>query len=234
MDLAYSGAECLRMICQKKYDMILLDHMMPEMDGIETLEAMKQSKDHLNVETPVIALTANAIVGAKEKYLEAGFANYLSKPIRENELMEMLRGYLPKELVEMKESADYTEQESSDTVQQKTLEERFPTLNTKIGMVYCMDDEDFYLEIIDTYIREDKREELEQAYAEESWKNYQVQTHSLKSTSLTIGAEELSEHAKALEHAVKNADYSYVREHHAEVMTEYGVLLEKLKGCIIE
>ena len=49
MDLAYSGAECLRMICQKKYDMILLDHMMPEMDGIETLEAMKQSKDHLNV-----------------------------------------------------------------------------------------------------------------------------------------------------------------------------------------
>ena len=234
VDLAYSGAECLRMICQKKYDMILLDHMMPEMDGIETLEAMKQSKDHLNVETPVIALTANAIVGAKEKYLEAGFANYLSKPIRENELMEMLRAYLSKELVEMKESADYTEQESSDTVQQKTLEERFPTLNTKMGMVYCMDDEDFYLEIIDTYIREDKREELEQAYAEESWKNYQVQAHSLKSTSLTIGAEELSEHAKALEHAVKNADYSYVREHHAEVMAEYGVLLEKLKGCIIE
>lgn len=234
VDLAYSGAECLRMICQKKYDMILLDHMMPKMDGIETLEAMKQSKDHLNVETPVIALTANAIVGEKEKYLDAGFANYLSKPIRENELMEMLRGYLPKELVEMKESADYTEQESSDTVQQKTLEERFPTLNTKMGMVYCLDDEAFYLEIIDTYIQEDIREELEQAYAEESWKNYQVQAHSLKSTSLTIGAEELSEHAKALEHAVKNADYSYVREHHAEVMAEYGVLLEKLKGCIIE
>ena len=73
---------------------------MPKMDGVDTLNAMKQSTLHLNVETPIIVLTANAVVGAKEKYIEDGFTNYLSKPIQEEELMDILRRYLPKELIE--------------------------------------------------------------------------------------------------------------------------------------
>lgn len=226
VDIAYSGEECLRMICQKKYDIIFLDHMMPEMDGIETLKAMKQSKDHPNGKTPVIALTANAVVGAKEKYLEEGFTNYLAKPIHEDELMEMLREYLPKELVEMKENTKKT----ADTTKEKTLEEKFPSLNIPLGMGYCMDDEAFFMEIIDTYIGADRREVLEKEYAEESWKNYQVHMHALKSSSLTIGAEKLSEHAKALELAAKDADYPYIREHHKEVMAEYEQLLTELQS----
>ena len=72
--------------------------------------------------------------------------------------------------------------------------------------------------------------EISEEYAEESWKNYQIHTHALKSTSLNIGAEKLSEHAKALELAAKNADYSYIREHHAEVMVEYEALLLELQN----
>ncbi|MGN0292364.1 MAG: response regulator [Lachnospiraceae bacterium] len=230
VEVAYSGEECLRMTCQKKYDIIFLDHMMPEMDGIDTLKAMKQAKDYLNLETPIIVLTANAIVGAKEKYLGVGFTDYLAKPIREDELMEMLRKYLPKDLAEMKENIENIEKQSSNIVQEKTLEERFPTLNTQMGMAYCMNEEDFYLEMIDTYILGDKREALAKEYAEESWENYQVHVHGLKSTSLTIGAEKLSEHAKALELAVKNADYPYIQKHHDEVMAEYGELLTELQN----
>ena len=92
-----------------------------------------------------------------------------------------------------------------------------------------MEDEAFYLEIIETYVEEDKREVLDKAYAEESWQDYQTYAHALKGTSLTIGAEELSAHAKALELAAKDADYQYIREHHAEVMEEYGALLRELK-----
>lgn len=224
IDTAYSGEECLRMIRQERYDIIFLDHMMPEMDGIDTLQAMKQSKDHLNAETPVIVLTANVIVGAKEKYLEAGFADYLSKPICEDELMELLNKYLPKELTEMKENVG----QSAEHAEQKTLEERFPTLNIQLGMKYCMNDESFFLEMIGMYLRGDKRELLEKEYAEEAWANYQVHVHALKSTSLNIGAETLSEHAKALEFAAKDNDYEYIREHHAEVMAEYGKLLTEL------
>lgn len=230
VDIAYSGEECLRRIGQEKYDIIFLDHMMPEMDGIDTLKAMKQSKQHLNTDTPVIVLTANAITGAKEKYLEVGFTNYLSKPFSEDELMEMLRMYLPKEVVETKENIEH----AADTTEPKTLEERFPTLNTQVGMGYCMNDEDFFLEIIETYMDEDKTELLEKEYANESWKDYQIHVHALKSTSLNIGAEKLSEHAKSLELAAKEGDYPYIREHHDEVMTEYGELLAELRRSISE
>ena len=79
-------------------------------------------------------------------------------------------------------------------------------------------------------MNEDKREILEQEYEKEDWKDYQIHTHALKSTSLNIGAEKLSEHAKALEQAAKNADYQYIHEHHDEVMAEYARLLAELKG----
>lgn len=120
------------------YDIIFLDHMMPEMDGIETLKAMKELEQQLNTDTPIIALTANAIVGAKEQYLDAGFSNYLSKPIQEDELMKILGIYLHSEA---KQEKEYIEQ-SVDTMEPKTLEERFPSLNIQMGMGYCMIDED--------------------------------------------------------------------------------------------
>lgn len=227
VDVAYSGKECLEMICKKKYNIIFLDHMMPEMDGIETLQAMKQSAAHLNRKTPVIALTANAITGAKEEYLEAGFTDYLSKPIREEELMEILYQYLPDELIEKKDSTDW--KPAPEPAKPKALAERFPTLNITTGLRYCMNDESFLLDIIRTYIEEDKSALLEEEYAEESWKNYQVHIHALKSTSLNIGAEKLSADAKALESAVQSGDYPYIHAHHAEVMSEYEKLLEELR-----
>ena len=162
------------MIRLKKYDMIFLDHMMPEMDGIDTLKAMKQSKEHLNVETPVVVLTANAVVGAKEKYVEDGFTDYLSKPIREEELMEVLQKYLPKESVKREEKKDT--QKVSGT---KTLEERFPSLNVQVGMRCCMNDKDLFLEMLQMYISGDKRELLKKEYAEESWKNYEIYVHAV-------------------------------------------------------
>lgn len=91
-----------------------------------------------------------------------------------------------------------------------------------------MNDEEFFLEMIETFILGDKRELLETEYGKESWKNYQTYVHALKSTSLNIGAETLSKHAKALELATKEGDYQYVYEHHSEVMAEYGRLLEEL------
>ena len=91
-----------------------------------------------------------------------------------------------------------------------------------------MNDEEFFLEMIETYIDEDIREVLAQEYAEESWKNYQIHTHALKSTSLTIGAVSLSEKAKALEMAAKDGKEDYILSHHREVMEDYKGLLNTL------
>ncbi len=92
-DLAGSGAEAIEMVKKKQYDMILLDHMMPKMDGMETLEIMKK-EGLISEKTVVVALTANAIMGAKETYIKAGFDDYMSKPIDIKTLDEMLKKYL--------------------------------------------------------------------------------------------------------------------------------------------
>jgi signal transduction histidine kinase/CheY-like chemotaxis protein/HPt (histidine-containing phosphotransfer) domain-containing protein len=99
VDTATSGKTAVELARSTYYDVIFLDHLMPEMDGIETLQKMRSFKDFLNEDTPVVALTANAIAGAREMYLSSGFAEYVSKPIRETDLSRVIIKYLPAELV---------------------------------------------------------------------------------------------------------------------------------------
>jgi CheY-like chemotaxis protein len=99
VDTAKSGLQAIDMCRQKKYDLILLDHRMPEPDGIETFRII--SEDGFNTDTPVIILTANALSGAEEEYRAMGFSDYLSKPIRSNELELAILRHLPVEKVEL-------------------------------------------------------------------------------------------------------------------------------------
>ncbi len=94
LDFAGGGNECLEYCAKKKYDLILMDHMMPEPDGIETLHLLRKDNTNPNKDTTVIVLTANAIAGAEEKYLEEGFADYISKPVESQILEEKLSRYL--------------------------------------------------------------------------------------------------------------------------------------------
>ncbi len=100
IDLASSGEECLKYTLVKRYDVILMDHMMPLMDGIEALHKVREQADGLNLDTPVVALTANALVGAQEMYLEEGFVSYLSKPVKSTDLEECLLKLLPEDKIE--------------------------------------------------------------------------------------------------------------------------------------
>ena len=99
VDAAKSGEEAIQAVCRNKYDLILLDHLMREMDGPETLKKMKETVGNLSVDAPVISLTANAGAGAREEYLKMGYNDYLSKPVRPNELEDMLYNYLPPEKI---------------------------------------------------------------------------------------------------------------------------------------
>ena len=95
---ASCGRECLELVERNHYDLIFLDHMMPEMDGIETLHRMTGMEKSLCKDTPVIMLTANAISGAREKYLAEGFKDFLAKPIFPEQLEEMIQHYLPEKI----------------------------------------------------------------------------------------------------------------------------------------
>ena len=242
IDTAVSGSECLECVKTTPYQMIFLDHMMPEMDGLETLEHMKNLADNPNAQTPVIMLTANAIVGAKEEYIEAGFTDYLSKPIRETELLEMILKYLPEELVcenggqgiEKSQDAQDMEQpevggEGAEPLQRL---EQLEGLDVKTGLTYCMNEEDFYIEMLQEFLQADKASQLKHFLAEEDWDNYRTTVHALKSTSLTIGAAHLSGEAKALEMAAKEGNMDYIRSHHDGVMDEYKELTDHLKEIL--
>lgn len=242
IDTAVSGSECLECVKTTPYQMIFLDHMMPEMDGLETLEHMKNLADNPNAQTPVIMLTANAIVGAKEEYIEAGFTDYLTKPIRETELLEMILKYLPEELVcenggqgiEKSQDAQNMEQpevggEGAEPLQRL---EQLEGLDVKTGLTYCMNEEDFYIEMLQEFLQADKASQLKHFLAEEDWDNYRTTVHALKSTSLTIGAAHLSGEAKALEMAAKEGNMDYIWSHHDGVMDEYKELTDHLKEIL--
>ena len=242
IDTAVSGSECLECVKTTPYQMIFLDHMMPEMDGLETLEHMKNLADNPNAQTPVIMLTANAIVGAKEEYIEAGFTDYLTKPIRETELLEMILKYLPEELVcenggqgiEKSQDAQDMEQPEAVGEGEEPLQrlEQLEGLDVKTGLTYCMNEEDFYIEMLQEFLQADKASQLKHFLAEEDWDNYRTTVHALKSTSLTIGAAHLSGEAKALEMAAKEGNMDYIRSHHDGVMDEYKELTDHLKEIL--
>ena len=242
IDTAVSGSECLECVKTTPYQMIFLDHMMPEMDGLETLEHMKNLADNPNAQTPVIMLTANAIVGAKEEYIEAGFTDYLTKPIRETELLEMILKYLPEELVcenggqgiEKSQDAQDMEQPEAGGEGAEPLQrlEQLEGLDVKTGLIYCMNEEDFYIEMLQEFLQADKASQLKHFLAEEDWDNYRTTVHALKSTSLTIGAAHLSGEAKALETAAKEGNMDYIRSHHDGVMDEYKELTDHLKEIL--
>lgn len=231
VDVAGSGEEGLTLMKEQHYDLIFMDQMMPDMDGIATFEEMKRM-NHQNKTTPVIAMTANAVKGAKEMYLQHGFADYISKPIFEEKMWKILERFLADkqtEEVEKKNSAGGADENK------KSLQERFPYLDTKQGMSVCMGDEAFYFKILKVYLKDEMVDTLQQDYEAGDWAQYQIHVHGLKNMSANIGAMELSGQFKGLEYAIKNHDIPdtvYIRSHHDKVMEAYQELLRRLERDI--
>ena len=229
IDTALSGREALNKCEKKKYHIIYMDHRMPIMDGIECFRELKKM-DTPNKDTPVIILTANAISGMREMYLEEGFDDFLSKPIEVKYLEDSIRKYAADFIVETEKQVaredDVLVMQSKSA--QATLQERYPELNINLGLTYCMNDETFYQEMIQEFADGDKRELLKECLASENYNDFGTYVHAVKSTALSIGAEHLSEKAKLLEKAAKEADTSYINSHFEEFLLEYSSLIQKI------
>lgn len=230
IDTAKSGMECLQYVKEKRYDLIFLDHMMPEMDGIETLQQMKGLSGNKNTDTPVIMLTANATRDAREEYIRLGFTDYLSKPFKEERLQEMLKTYLAENLILEADTLNGKDVSAQGGSIISKLSE-IPDLDVTTGLHYCLN-EKFYEEVLREYLQEAKEEKMEQYLEQRDWSYYGIAAHSLKSTSLTIGAVSLSEEAKGLELAAKSSDESYILSHHPGVMAKYRSLLNSLREIL--
>ena len=221
-----SGAETIELMRQEKFDIVFLDHMMPNMDGIETLKVLKD--EDLLGGAVVIALTANAVVGAEAQYLSAGFDGYLSKPITVNDIEKTLKKYLPAGVIE--NGASEAPGVKSSKLSLDKL--RALGLNVDAALVYTCNDEDFYMELLTDYAESaaDKCHDLSAYLENGDIKNYEILVHSLKSASKTVGADGVSEQARALEEASRNKDMSFVNEHHGAFVESFTSLAEKILG----
>ena len=249
--MAGSGSDALERVKTGHYHLILLDHMMPEMDGVETLEKMR-SDNLLTDDTKVIALTANAVNGAREMYLSAGFDDYLSKPIEVARLEELLKKYLPEDIAEGETDAvkdngimefDPIEEWDDEATGPDNLpgakEElvnmlKHIGLDTGAGLSFCVGDTSFYREILMDYVEayQGVRTELDKYFEDSDWHGFGIRIHALKSTSKTIGAIELSKRALSLEDAAEKGNESYIRENYLAFVQDYQELVQAVKAVM--
>ncbi len=238
-ELANSGQVALYRCKRDHFHLILLDHMMPKMDGKETLERMKK-EELIDENTKVIALTANAIQGAEEDYLKSGFDGYISKPIEMTTLEKALKKYLPdevlkddyasEEVIEFAPSSSETEA-AADTVVPFTEKLNEKDFETDKALTFCAGDVEFYKEILSDYASsyEEKKKELDSSYDAGDWHDFEIKIHALKGVSKTIGATKLSEKAYELEKAASKNDADYIRQEYDAFMREYAKAADDIK-----
>lgn len=222
VDTANDGDEGLLLAREKKYDIIFLDHMMPHKDGIETLHEMKAQADGPNLATPVISLTANAISGAREQYIEAGFNDYLTKPIDAGKLENMLMAYLPAEKVREAGAEEVAVQEKLEIPERLVPLQGATWLNLETGIKNSGSVES-YLPLLKIFYEsvEETAAAIEGFYAERNLKDYTIKVHALKSSARIIGARDFGEEAQLLENAGKAGNMDYIRTHHETFLETY-------------
>lgn len=243
IDTAENGDEAIGLFKKKQYDVIFLDHMMPEKDGIEVLGEMRGLKDTPNYETPIICLTANAISGMSEMYIEAGFDDYMTKPIDPDRLEGMLLLYLPKEKI-IPASDEKLETNNVDifakvgnTGNTCGIDGMLPdfirnikAIDVKTGIKHCGSDKAYLITLkkfLDT--AEKNADEIEAFWTAKDIKNTTIKVHALKSTSRIIGALELGDFAAKLEKAGDSDDIIILEEELPELISQYRKLAKELE-----
>lgn len=230
IDTASSGFEALTMTAEKKYDLIFMDHMMPELDGVETLHKMMEDDCNLNHSTPVIMLTANAIYGVREQYLKEGFADYISKPLRGEAVEKIISNYLKKNDKVLTEEDRFSE----NSVAKNGIEVFDNFLDLDTALIYCGADPDLFKEVARSYLENDHREAMEASFNAKDYEAYRIKVHSLKSTSLSIGAVTMSGLATDMDAALKENRIEYALNNHKELMEQYRTILDGLKAAFKE
>ena len=214
---ASSGAEAMIRFQEKEYDIVLMDHMMPIMDGVEAMKKIRSMPGGRDV--AMVALTANVISGVEEEYRKMGFDDYLGKPIEPEAMEEILKKFLPPE--KMRPVDEAAEEKRTDASVPPMTENLDDHIDKEVGLKYCMGSTSLLNKMLAAFVSTARCDRLEQLYREKNWEEYRIAVHSVKGTSLNIGATALHEEAKAIESAVKEDRFSYVDENHAAFVAYY-------------
>ncbi len=223
IDTAMSGRMGIDMMKGTQYHMVFMDHMMPELDGVQTVRLIRQREGDYFKKVPIIALTANAVAGMREMFLREGFDGFLSKPIELGRLHEVLKEFLPHYLIEYKDNMKYEKKKETSTV-------RIAGMDMAVAAAHC-GSEEAVLSLLDTVYHEgiNKLKQINEYYMNKDFESYAIEVHALKSVAKSIGAVELSELAKAHEFAAKQGNMQTIDDSFFKLMDDYRSLLYAIK-----
>lgn len=249
VDTVASGAQAIQLCQNTQYDLVFMDQMMPEMDGVETMQQIRSLSAHYKVGAPgkIIVLTANAIIGVRNELMEKGFDEYLSKPIQFGELERVLRLLIPEDRFVTKKDSEkipmvqeisregVSGEESSGirstSMNALVLEDMLPQINVTMGLANCNDDVTMYLDILRILYEDADQQlsELQRLWTQKDYANYIILIHSLKAQLLNIGYVLLAEDAKALEMAGRENRLEFIEEHLDAFVDSYKDLKKQLE-----
>lgn len=261
LDTAESGPEAIELCKRNRYHIAFVDHMMPGMDGVETMKHIKYDEDSLNKKIPIIVLTANAVAGAKENYLSCGFTDYLSKPVEPLKLERMIVRYIPhdliivpdesgrfgsSEIIEAKASMDLQDDMAKEeTVKEEVdesllIQEKIKKLgeildvNTEVGISFSGSPK-LYISVVEKFVESghSRADIIEQYFEQQDIDNYTIQVHALKSSARVVGDDKLSKLAEKMEMAGKAGDLKTIDENTATLLKMYRELVEDMTNVVV-
>lgn len=229
IDTATSGKEAIEKISMKQYDLIFMDHMMPEIDGVETTHIIRRFHEEYQ-DIPIIALTANAVEGTKEMFLREGMNDFVAKPIDFSIIVSKIKHWLPEEKLQKVHKQNKMKKEA-----QQEISIDIEGLDTKFALKLLGDEELFWSVLKDYYRVIEKKSKLIKSLEEaEDWKGYTIEVHALKSASRQIGATVLADKAERMELAGNGHNGELIHECTDEMLAQYRHYLEILKPYFYE
>lgn len=231
IDTAENGLQAVKMVRGSQYDLVLMDHMMPVMDGIEAAKAIRALPEDKYQKLPIIALTANAMVDARKEFLNAGMNGFVAKPIDFARICNQLKLWLPKDLVR-----DVPKEEAkkllADDLSDREIQPEDPQMGFSFeeGVNHC-GSKAALMKTIRIFYRtiDSKADKIEQCLKEGLISDYVVEVHALKSSALLIGAVPLSEAAKELEGYGKQGKTELLEEKTPDLLAMYRDFKDILK-----
>ena len=232
---AESGFESVALAAKQHFDIIFMDHMMPEMDGVEAMKRIRAMTDGPCADTPVYVLTANAVAGAKEEYLRLGFDGFISKPVVADKLEEAIRQTLPPELVL---PAEEDERDRQDVAPDNAFIEELPQVDGLDWYFACLHlpDRDILEQTVQEFalllpVQAKKLAGMYEGLPEEAaFESYRIQVHGMKSSAATVGIVPLAGMAKLLEYAARDGNEDVIRRLHPVFLAEWESYTDKLRG----
>lgn len=225
-DSGYTAIECIR---EKDYDLIFMDHMMPGMDGVETMLRVREMDKGTHGTLPIIALTTNALVGVKEDMLMLGFDGYLAKPVDIRKMERVLLDFIPKHKISYVDT-NVVDVSAPEVKAELSAKDILQHMDVDRGIKNCGGTLEDYYQVMDVVLKYGERRlaKLSKFVDEKDYVNYTIDAHALKNTADNIGATELAQMAEEHEQAGKNGDFAYIEENYEKLLSLYEIVLKEI------